>query len=74
MAIRTISEDDLRELSDDQLGRQIDTMRRLSRKRDSDFTRKVQTELCYLQREMTWRHRRREIHRDFMKNLRRNQY
>ena len=74
MAIRTISEDDLRELSDDQLSRQIETMRRLSRKRDSDFTRKVQTELCYLQREMGWRHSRRETHKVYMRNLKRNQY
>ncbi len=34
MAIRTISEDDLNGLSDDQLMRQIDTMRRLAKKRD----------------------------------------
>ena len=74
MAIRTISEDDLNGLSDDQLMRQIDTMRRLAKKRDSDFTRKVQVELCYLQREMNWRLRRRETHRDFLKNLKRNQY
>ena len=73
-AIRTISEDDLNGLSDDQLMRQIDTMRRLAKKRDSDFTRKVQVELCYLQREMNWRLRRRETHRDFLKNLKRNQY
>ena len=74
MAIRTISEDDLNGLSDDQLMRQIDTMRRLAKKRDSDFTRKVQVELCYLQREINWRLRRRETHRDFLKNLKRNQY
>jgi hypothetical protein len=74
MAIRTISEDDLRELSDDQLGRQIESMRRLSRKKDTSFTRKVQTELCYLQREMSWRHNRREFHKIYMKNLKRHHY
>lgn len=73
MAIRTISDDDLRELSDDQLGRQIDTMKRLSRKRESGFTRKVQTELCYLQREMEWRLKRRECHKIYLKDLKRNQ-
>lgn len=74
MAIRTISEDDLNGLSDDQLMRQIDTMRRLAKKRDSDFTRKVQVELCYLQREMNWRLKRRETHRDYLKNMKRNHY
>jgi hypothetical protein len=74
MAIRTISDDDLRELSDDQLGRQIESMRRLARKRDSSFTRKVQTELCYLQREMDWRYKRRELHKIYMRNLKRNHY
>ncbi len=73
MAIRTISDDDLRELSDDQLGRQIDTMKRLSRKRESGFTRKVQTELCYLQREMEWRLKRRECHKIYLEDLKRNQ-
>ena len=73
MAIRTISDDDLRELSDDNLSRQIDTMRRLARKKPTDFTRKVQTELCYLQREMEWRQKRRELHRVYLQNLKRNQ-
>ena len=66
MAIRTISKDALGDLSDDHLGRQIETMRRLSRKRPSDFTQKVQTELCYLQREMEWRQKRRELHKVYM--------
>jgi len=69
MAIRTISDTDLREFSDDHLSRQIENMRRLAKKKDSDFTRKVQTELCYLQREMDWRQTRRVRHKIYLQNL-----
>ena len=62
---RVFTRDVLNDMSDEQIERAIEGLKRASRSRGS-FA--AQTELCYAQREQSWRKIRKIRHAEYMKN------
>ncbi len=62
---RVFTRDVLNDMSDEQIERAIEGLKRASRSRGG-FA--AQTELCYAQREQSWRKIRKIRHAEYMKN------
>jgi len=64
----TLTNDSLSDMSDDQIIRIVESLKKSARKRGSDGTRS-QIELCYAQRELEWRRTRREAHQAYLRRI-----
>jgi len=82
MQLRVIKPNDIPYSSDSELSRSIDNLTRKLREtghnwrmsRNETMKEKglfLETELCYLQREVMWRKKRELIHKEYMKNIKR---
>ena len=67
---RITKDEKLREMSDDQLKRQIQTIRNAIKPKGDDRSAELQVELCYFQRETMWRYNRHKFHAEYLKNKR----
>ena len=67
---RVTKDEKLREMSDDQLKRQIQTIRNAIKRKGHDRSSDLQVELCYFQRETNWRFNRHKFHAEYLKNKR----
>ena len=63
---RVFTRDVLNDMSDEQIERAIEGLKRASRSRDGLA---AQTELCYAQREQSWRKIRKIRHAEYMKQF-----
>ena len=68
MRINTLTNDSLSDMSDDQIIKIVESLKRSSRRRGDDGTRS-QSELCYAQRELEWRRARREAHQVYLRRI-----
>lgn len=71
---RITKDEKLRDMSDDQLKRQIQTIRNAIKRKGSDRSVNLQVELCYFQRESMWRYNRHKLHAEYLKNKRKKFY
>ena len=71
---RITKDEKLREMSDEQLNRQMHSLRNAIRRKGDDRTMPLQVELCYYQRESNWRYNRKRLHGEYLKNLKRTRY
>jgi hypothetical protein len=67
---RITKDEKLQDMSDDQLKRQIQTIRNAIKRKGDARSADLQVELCYFQRESMWRYNRHKFHAEYLKNKR----
>ena len=68
MRINTLTKDSLSDMSDDQIIKIVESLKKNARRRGSDGSRS-QIELCYAQRELEWRRARRVAHQAYLRRI-----
>ena len=68
MRTHIFTNDSLSEMSDDQIIKAVENLKRIARRRGDEGS-KAQIELCYAQRELDWRRTRREAHKVYLRRI-----
>ena len=68
MRNNTLTNDSLSDMSDDQIIKAVDYLKRTARRRGEEGSQ-AQVELCYAQRELEWRRTRREAHKVYLRRI-----